>query len=310
MAHLQILNNSLRFVLPKSLRLGWFLLKMILPISLAVRLLDYYGGLEFLAKYLTPIFQYIGLSGNTAIVFLTSMFLPLYAPIAIVTSMAITMREATILALMCLLSHNLLVETAIQKSTGSSFIKMFVMRVSMSFVIAFTLNAIMPHNGFKEWMVTASMTKANSIVEILQLWLYSSGKIAILIISVITALMVIQRLLLEYKLLEPFAKSLSPLMKLFGLPEATGFSWIVGNVVGLAYGGAIMIAEVKEGRLSKEDSDLLNHHLAINHSMIEDNLLFIVLGISAWWIIITRLVFAFIVVWMQRTYLHLRQRFS
>ncbi len=310
MAHLQILNNSLRFVLPKSLRLGWFLLKMILPISLAVRLLDYYGGLEFLAKYLTPIFQYIGLSGNTAIVFLTSMFLPLYAPIAIVTSMAITMREATILALMCLLSHNLLVETAIQKSTGSSFIKMFVMRVSMSFVIAFTLNAIMPHNGFKEWMVTASMTKANSIVEILQLWLYSSGKIAILIISVITALMVIQRLLLEYKLLEPFAKSLSPLMKLFGLPEATGFSWIVGNVVGLAYGGAIMIAEVKEGRLSKEDSDLLNHHLAINHSMIEDNLLFIVLGISAWWIIITRLVFAFIVVWSQRTYLHLRQRFS
>jgi len=310
MAHLQILNNSLRFVLPKSLRLGWFLLKMILPISLAVRLLDYYGGLEFLAKYLTPIFQYIGLSGNTAIVFLTSMFLPLYAPIAIVTSMAITMREATILALMCLLSHNLLVETAIQKSTGSSFIKMFVMRVSMSFVIAFTLNAIMPHNGFKEWMVTASMTKANSIVEILQLWLYSSGKIAILIISVITALMVIQRLLLEYKLLEPFAKSLSPLMKLFGLPEATGFSWIVGNVVGLAYGGAIMIAEVKEGRLSKEDSDLLNHHLAINHSMIEDNLLFIVLGISAWWIIITRLVFAFIVVWSQRTFLHLRQRFS
>lgn len=309
MAHLQILNNSLRFVLPKSLRLGWFLLKMILPISLAVRLLDYYGGLEFLAKYLTPIFQYIGLSGNTAIVFLTSMFLPLYAPIAIVTSMAITMREATILALMCLLSHNLLVETAIQKSTGSSFIKMFVMRVSMSFVIAFTLNAIMPHNGFKEWMVTASMTKANSIVEILQLWLYSSGKIAILIISVITALMVIQRLLLEYKLLEPFAKSLSPLMKLFGLPEATGFSWIVGNVVGLAYGGAIMIAEVKEGRLSKEDSDLLNHHLAINHSMIEDNLLFIVLGISAWWIIITRLVFAFIVVWSQRTFLHLRQRF-
>ena len=310
MTHLQILNNSLRFVLPKSLRLGWFLLKMILPISLAVRLLDYYGGLELLAKYLTPVFQYMGLSGNTAIVFLTSMFLPLYAPIAIVTSMAISMREATILALMCLLSHNLLVETAIQKSTGSSFIKMFVMRVSMSFVIAFTLNAIMPHNGFKEWMVTASMTKANSIVEILQLWLYSSGKIAILIISVITALMVIQRLLLEYKLLEPFAKSLSPLMKLFGLPEATGFSWIVGNVVGLAYGGAIMIAEVKEGRLSKEDSDLLNHHLAINHSMIEDNLLFIVLGISAWWIILTRLVFAFIVVWSQRTLLHLRQRFS
>ena len=310
MTHLEIITKSIKTVLPKSVRLGLFLLKMILPISLTVRLLDYYGILAFLAQYLTPIFQHIGLSGNTAIVFLTSMFLPLYAPIAIVTSMAITMREATILALMCLVSHNLLVETAIQKSTGSSFIKMFVMRVSMSFVIAFVLNSIMPHEGFKAWMVTTSLAKTDSIFQVLELWFFSSIKLSLLIISIITALMLVQRLLLEYKLLEPFAKSLSPLMKLFGLPKAVGFSWIVGNVVGLAYGGAIMIEEVKEGRLSTKDSDLLNHHLAINHSMVEDNLLFIVLGISAWWIILTRLVFAFIVVWSQRTFLHLRQRFS
>jgi hypothetical protein len=131
-----------------------------------------------------------------------------------------------------------------------------------------------------------------------------------MIIGIITVLMFAQRLLLEYKLLEPFAKSLSPLMKIFGLPEAAGFSWIVGNVVGLSYGGAIMIEEVKEGRLSTKDSDLLNHHLAINHSMIEDNLLFIVLGVSVWWVVLPRLVFAFIVVWSQRAFLHLRQRFS
>ncbi|MFZ4455736.1 MAG: nucleoside recognition domain-containing protein [Bacteroidales bacterium] len=310
MTHLEIITKSIQTVLPKSVRLGLFLLKMILPISLTVRLLDYYGILSFLAQYLTPVFQHIGLSGNTAIVFLTSMFLPLYAPIAIVTSMAITMREATILALMCLVSHNLLVETAIQKSTGSSFIKMFVMRVSMSFVIAFVLNSIMPHEGYKAWMVTTSLAKTDSIFQVLELWLFSSIKLSLLIISIITVLMFVQRLLLEYKLLEPFAKSLSPLMKLFGLPKVVGFSWIVGNVVGLAYGGAIMIEEVQEGRLSTKDSDLLNHHLAINHSMVEDNLLFIVLGISAWWIIITRLIFAFIVVWSQRTFLHLRQRFS
>ena len=104
------------------------------------------------------------------------------------------------------------------------------------------------------------------------------------------------------------AKSLSPLMKVFGLSEATGFSWIVGNVIGLSYGGAIMIEEVNEGRLSRPESDLLNHHLAINHSMLEDNLLFIVLGISVWWIIVPRVLFALTVVWVQKAYLHLRQK--
>ncbi|MDD2798725.1 MAG: nucleoside recognition domain-containing protein [Bacteroidales bacterium] len=310
MTHIQIFTRSLKIILPKALRLGWFLLRMILPISLAVRLLDYFGILEFLAQYLSPIFQYIGLSGNTAIVFLTSMFLPLYAPIAILTSMAITMREATILALMCLVSHNLLVETSIQRSTGSSFAKMLVIRILMSFVFAFTLNALMPHDGFGKWMVADSLSKANSIAEIIQMWFFSSVKLSLLIIGIITVLMFIQRLLLEYKLLEPFAKSLSPLMRVFGLSETAGFSWIVGNVVGLSYGGAIMIEEVKEGRLSKKDSDLLNHHLAINHSMVEDNLLFIALGISAWWIIVPRLIYAIIVVWTQRIFLLLRQRFS
>ena len=308
MNHLQILTTTIQQVLPKAIRLGWKLLKIILPISLAVRLLDYYGILEVLAHYLTPIFEHIGLSGNTAIVFLTSIFMPLYAPIAIMTSMAMTMREATILALMCLTSHNLFVETAIQKSTGSSLVKMFVMRISMSFVIAFTLNMLMPHDGFKEWMVTDSRIQLSSIWSVLELWFMASIKLSLLIISIITGLMIIQRLLLAYNLLNSFAKSLSPLMKMFGLSEATGFSWIVGNVIGLSYGGAIMIEEVNEGRLSRPESDLLNHHLAINHSMLEDNLLFIVLGISVWWIIVPRVLFALIVVWVQKAYLHLRQK--
>lgn len=307
MQHYDILRRSLKLVLPKALRLGLFLLKIILPISLAVRLLDYFGILEFLAQYLTPIFQYIGLSGNTAIVFLTSMFLPLYAPIAILTSMDISMREVTILSIMCLISHNLLVETSIQKSTGSSFIKMYSMRLAMSFLVALTLNAILPQNGWPSWNATSTSTAINSLTALLETWFYSSIKLSIMIVVIISLLMLLQRLLLEYNLLDKIAKPLIPIIKLFGLPASTAFSWIVGNTVGLSYGGAIMIEEVKEGRLSKRDSDLLNHHLAINHSMIEDNLLFIVLGVSASWIILTRLVFAFIVVWTYRGYLVLRK---
>ena len=96
--------------LKKSITTSLWLLKMILPISLVVRFLGYFGVLGYMAAYLDPLFVYLGLPGSTAIVFLTSIFLPLYAPLAIITSMSITLRELTILALMCQIAHNLPVE--------------------------------------------------------------------------------------------------------------------------------------------------------------------------------------------------------
>ena len=70
---------------------------------------------------------------------------------------------------------------------------------------------------------------------------------------------------------------LSPLMRLFGLNPDVAFLWLVGNTVGLAYGSAIMMDYAKMGKLGHQEADLLNHHLAISHSQLEDPLLFAVI---------------------------------
>ena len=138
------LLKCVKDALPKAGKISLWLLKIILPVSLFVRFLQYSGALSYFAEFLNPLFNLIGLPGETAIVFLTSIFLPLYASIAVMTSLTITLREATILTLMCLLSHNLLVESAVQKKTGSSFWWMTTLRILMSIVVAFVLNKIMP----------------------------------------------------------------------------------------------------------------------------------------------------------------------
>src|SRR5574344_2345899 len=122
--------------LPKSGKTCLWLLEIILPISLLVRLLQYYGVIDVLAEYMHPIFNMIGLPGALAIAFITSIFLPLYATIAVMTSLTMTIREATILTLMVLVAHNLLVECAVTKRTGSSFWGMMTLRIGMAFVIA------------------------------------------------------------------------------------------------------------------------------------------------------------------------------
>lgn len=184
--------GSVRKALPKALKTCLWLFKIILPISLLVRLLQYSGLLDLFSGYLNPVFSGMGLPGETAIIFLTSIFTPLYAPIALITSMSLSVREATILAMMCLISHNLFVECSIQAKTGSSWIGMFILRIVMSFVAAFSLNAIMP----------------------------------------------------QYDALMGRSGYFKPLMWVFGLSDNSAMLWLIGNMVGLAYGGAIMIEQI------------------------------------------------------------------
>lgn len=96
------------------------------------------------------------------------------------------------------------------------------------------------------------------------------------------------------------AHSLSPLMRIFGLPTGCSLLWLTGNVVGMAYGAAIMIDEVEQGRLTRHEANLVNHHLGVSHSLLEDTMLFVAMGISFWWIFLTRLVLAITAVWTLR----------
>src|SRR5690554_8048571 len=172
-------KNILIPAMKKSGTTSWWLLKMILPISLVVRLLDYFGLLAFMASFLDPLFVYLGLPGSTAIFFMTSIFLPLYAPLAIITSMSITLRELTILALMCQISHNLPVESAIQAKTGTSFWAMTLLRISMSIVVGLTLNLILPLNMGMPVFVQTDMAAINTVKDLFIVWLKSSLQITL-----------------------------------------------------------------------------------------------------------------------------------
>ncbi len=277
-----------------------WLLKIILPISLLVRFLDYFGVIALMADYLDPLFNYMGLPGSTAIVFLTSIFLPLYAPLAIITSMSITLRELTILALMCQIAHNLPVESAVQARTGTTFWSMTLLRITASIATGFVLNLILPREMGMPLFAQTGIEVMSSIPDVLLAWLKSSLGISLLITVIVFSLNLLYRALEAYNIIPRLSKGVEPLLKLFGLPPSTSFLWLIGCIVGLAYGGALMMDQMKEGKVTRTEADLLNHHLAVSHSVIEDNLLFVALGVSIWWILATRLLLAWLVVWIRR----------
>ena len=198
---------------------------------------------------------------------------------------------------MCLISHNFVVETIVLQKTGSSAVWMVILRIAGSFVAAIGLNWLLPEMNEKMMVKTAI---SFGFGETMLHWLESSVMLGLKIVLVISGLMILQRLLEEFGILKILSAMLSPLMRLFGLNPDVAFLWLVGNTVGLAYGSAIMMDYVKMGKLGHQETDLLNHHLAISHSQLEDPLLFAVMGLPVGWLILPRVVLAMIVVWVRR----------
>jgi len=276
----------------------WFL-KITIPISFAVTLLYHFGVLNILSDALSPAFNLIGLKGEAALVYITSAFLNVYSAIAVISSLNFTIREMTIIAIMSLIAHNLIVETAVQKKTGSKVWHIVTLRILSSIVAAMLLNYLLPlQMGLSSLGIHQIVNP--TLREVLSAWTISSLKLSLKIVVLITLLMILQKILLEFKVTVLLTKIFSPILRVMGLPESTSLMWIAANLLGLAYGSAIMIEEVQSGRITKQDADLLNFHIAVSHSNFEDLLLYAAIGVSAWWLLLPRLAIAVVVVWGRR----------
>lgn len=283
---------------PKGMKTSWWLIQITIPVSLIVLLLDYYGALTFIAQYTEPLFKYMGLPGVAAVVLITSIFTNIYSVVAVLTTLHLPMREGMIIASMCLVSHAFIIETAVLKKTGSSVTRMLLLRLIGSFVIGWILNLIMPGTATTHFTTLNSQHKELSTV--LYNWIFSISATILKIIILVNLLLILQKMLEEFGLIKYLERPLSPLLKLMGLPEKTTLSWIVAYLIGLAYGSAIMISLVEEGKLNKNDADLLNHHIAISHSQLEDPLLFLTLGYAIYWLMWPRIALAILSVWIRK----------
>ena len=269
-----------------------------IPISLIVTLLQHYSVLEQFASLLNPFFSYLGLPGTSAVIFVSGALAGTYAGIAAMTAIPLTMKQASILAVMIALCHALPMECAVNKKTGSSFWKMGILRILMALLCAAVLNIVLPQ--FPGHYLYMGVPSTVSLETLLSAWLVSQLKMSAMVYLIIYLLMVVQHAIEAYSVLPLLSRLLEPLMKLFGLPRQSAYMWLVGNVLGISYGSAVMLELEERGTITQEDANDVNHHLIMNHSMLEDTIVFSVTGISGLLLITTRLTAALVLVWCRR----------
>jgi hypothetical protein len=299
------MRASAKRAIKPALKTTRFLATIIVPVSLVVALMDWSGVIRYIAHYLAPVMGLFGLPGESALVFISSVLLNIYSAIAVIATLNMGPRAVTIIALMCLVSHNMIVETAVMKKTGTPAWVSVTLRLFMSLLAGFAINLVLPgeksfHLASGDITSPIALPAATALVPLFRGWAITTVFLLLKIAVIVIVLMVLVKILEEFKVLDILSLIFKPVVVFFGLPESTSFLWIVANTLGLAYGAAIMIDLHDSGALSAKDGDLFNRHVAVCHSLLEDTLLFVAIGVGAFWIIVPRLFLALLCVWGER----------
>jgi len=123
-----------------GLKTTWTLGKVIFPITLIVVVLQHTPVLPWLIKLIEPFMGILGLSGDAAIPLVLGNFLNLYAGIAGILSLDLTVKEVFIIAVMMSFSHNLFIESAVAAKVGVKLWIIIVVRLGLAIFSAILIN--------------------------------------------------------------------------------------------------------------------------------------------------------------------------
>lgn len=286
------LQNGLKV----GLRTTWTLGKIIFPITVLVVILQHTPVLPWLIKLVAPFMGIFGLSGEAAIPLVLGNTLNLYAAIAGILSLEMTVKEVFIIAVMLSFSHNIFIETGVALKVGVKLWIVVVVRYGLAILSGIVINLLWKGGG-----ETARYGMSPQITAVPDGWLeigllgVQKASFGVLQLALIVIpLMIFVQLLKDRNYLQKFSEKVAPFTKVIGVQPNASTTLVAGLVIGLAYGAGVMIQAVQEDGVSKKDATLVFIFLVACHAVIEDTLIFIPLGIPILPLLIIRIVTAFV----------------
>ena len=139
--------GTLKRGLLAGLKTTWTLSKIIFPITLLVVILQYTPVLPWIIDFISPFMGLLGLRGEAAIPLVLGNALNLYAGIAGILSLELTVKEVFILATMLSFSHNIFIETGVALRVGVKLWVVLVVRFGLAIFSAMIINLVWQGGG-------------------------------------------------------------------------------------------------------------------------------------------------------------------
>ena len=115
-----------------------------------------------------------------------------------------------------------------------------------------------------------------------------AGKLLLIVIPLVTAFEVLRHL----PIFQRAGRAIDPLMRGMGLTRDAAVPLFTGIFLGIAYGAGIIIRVAQEKSLTRRQLFLMGLFLATCHAVVEDTLIFVVIGGNGWIMLGMRLLLA------------------
>ncbi|MBB6445105.1 nucleoside recognition domain-containing protein [Bacillus benzoevorans] len=280
-----------------GLQVTWTFGKIIFPITLIVTMLQYTPFFPWLMEVISPFMNVLGLSGDAAIPLVIGNFLNLYGAIGAILSLDLTVKEAFIIAVMLSFSHSMLIESGVVLKVGVKLWIVLLNRIGLAILSAVLINLLWQggsepaHFGFAS---TAATAVPQGWGEISLLGLQHAFMGVVQLAVIVIPLMLGIQFLKEKGWIDLFAGWMEPVTRFLGVSKNTATTLAAGLTFGLAYGAGVMIQAAKEEGVTKKDLTIAFIFLSTCHAVIEDTLVFTLLGIPVYYLLFIRLTVAII----------------
>lgn len=284
-------------LLKESAAISLKLLKIMLPISILVKVAGHLGIIDLIAKGISPLMGFVGLSGELGIVWATAMITNIYGGLLVLFTMSqnnvFTVAEITIVASLMLFAHSLPVELKVIGETGAKTSKILAIRVLCGIIAGAFLNFIFKVFNMYQETAVFKFTVKESKPGVLN-WISGEVRKYLTIFMIIFILLAVMEVLKRIGVIEWINRKFSPVMSFMGIDPGLSLTCIVGLTMGISYGSGLIIRETKGGKYSSRDLFLVAVFMSLCHALIEDTLLMIPIGAKMVGIFWARIVFAVI----------------
>ncbi len=283
----------------EGIKKGWhsflWMSRIAVPVSFVITLLQWSGWIEKLDFLLNPLTGLINLPPEAALPILSGLFGNLYAVIAVLAVIPFSIEQMTLIALFNLIAHNLILEGIIQHKSGINVAKVVIARIATAALVVFVVSHFFDDTT-RAVVLPVGLTQQTPFLEVVSNWALSTLYLLARIFGIIMGIMVFLGCLKALGWTETLVGRMRPLMRILGLPRRAAMIFMAAALFGVFYAGAVIVEEAKKEELTRQELEYLHIFVAIKHAVIEDPLLFTVLGLNVLWLWFPRLIAAIIAV--------------
>jgi len=284
--------------LRRSWRLFLAIAKIIVPVMILVQIGENYGLIDMLGQLLGPVMGLLNLPAEAGIIWATTILTGIYGGLASIASLSGTLEltggQLSALAAMMLFAHNMPVEQSIVHRAGASFSATALLRIVTATLYGAAVSWGSYWTGWLgdkhsfAWLRGSDMISSTETTGMLA-WVQATSFSLALTFGVILCLVIVLDAFDKLGITRRFTAAITPVLRLSGLDEQAAPVTTVGVLLGLNYGGALIIEEADKRGFSPRTRLLALSWLCLTHSLIEDTLLLAAIGADVLVIVAGRL---------------------